>query len=503
MKNTRIMGLGLLDRPHGRILVAGLITAFIALVARSNFILDPAWSVDSYSNWNDWPGIDLFLRQGRIGQYLLIEALEAFGFDRNSSAGVLQGVGVALFALSAPFMFAAFSRREMLPIFPLVIAGSLFVLHPFQAEILTFPEASFFPAFACALGIVSVTLVATYHRLWWLGSMILLAALSIYQLALNYVCVMVLFGLLSAWVEAEGKAEIFWRKDMLCPFVSSALMISIGLALYLLSNKLIILTMNADQDGRAQLLGFADIGTRVGQVASLSREILRTPFLLDLPVASLLLWAAVACGWLILLAKVVLTRTRNMAIPLSLILLIPIAAMGVVLVGSTWWPVPRVLGGVVLIMAFGVYLALTLQAPTILRRWATVLAFFTILASVSVSYRIHADQIQVNDHDRYLARVIYQRLIETDGYSEALPAVIVNTRMRWTHPAGVKTVKGDMNISAFAVSWSIPGLFSVSTGRVLNFKNPDGQDEEMCKSLPAWPSPDAIAVLPDRALVCI
>ena len=102
---------------------------------------------------------------------------------------------------------------------------------------------------------------------------------------------------------------------------------------------------------KRQLLSTADIGTRIDQVIALSLEILRTPFLLDLPLASLMLWIAVATGWLILIAGIVRTRKSGMAIPLSLIPMIPIAAMGVVLVGATWWPVPRVLGGVVLFLS--------------------------------------------------------------------------------------------------------------------------------------------------------
>lgn len=503
MKNTRIPGLGLPDRPLGRVFAAGLLTALIALVARSNFILQPAWSVDSYNNWLGWPGLDLFVQQGRVGQYLMIAALESFGFDRNSSASVLQGLGVAIFALIAPFMLAAFSRQERLPILPLVIAASLFVLHPFQAEILTFPEASFFPAVACALGVASITLVAHNQRLWWLGSLLLLAALSIYQLVLNYACIMVLFGLVLAWVEASTKTGSFREKDAVRPFASSALTISAALFLYLLGNKVITFTLKADQEGRAQLIGIADLEIRVDQVVSLAQELLRMPLLIDLPIPSILLWATVVFGWAFFLLKVVRNRTVSMVVPLSVLPMIALASLGVVLVGSTWWPVPRVLGGVTLVMACGMHLALTLPTPKWLRRGVIVTSLLVITTSIAVSHRIHADQLQVNSHDRYLAQLIYQRLIETQGFSEELPLVITNTRMLWTHPVAVRTVKGDLNISAFSVPWSTAGLFALSTGRRLDFKNPDEQDEEMCTALAPWPSPEAVVVLPDKALICL
>lgn len=486
-----------------RLLMVSAVIFVVTFAARHPYVLSPAWSFDSYNNWLEWPSAALFLQQGRPGQFALLEVLKALGVERNAAAGLLQGLGLLALAATTPLLFASFAdRAQKLSFAGLAAAGSIFMLHPFQAEILTFAEASFFASLASALCIAGVAYVARRPTHWSIGALVIAASLSVYQLAINYACMMLIFGVVLSILDRERHEPL--AASFRRPLYGCAALVS-GTLIYFVSAKLISAALGIAPEGRAQLISIELLPQRATEALALIQEIAARPLFLDLPAPAYGLLIGAGVGWI---AAIVAGFRRGIVTGILASAAVPaliVASVGIVLVGASWWPVPRVLGGVVLFFAMGIYL-LVATAPAGPWRWSTLLLVLPVLlASSVVGYRIHADQVQVNQHDRFLAQVIYQRLIETPGYKETTPLVIVNQRMRWSHPVSVHTVKGkgDMNMSAFQVSWATRGLFALSTGRALAFATPTDEDLARCENSPPWPDRGAILVSEARAVVCL
>lgn len=480
---------------------ASLAVIALTVVLRLPFLIDPGWSVDSYSNWTRWPDATLFMQQGRPGQYLMVQLFEAFGIDRNASAGLLQGLGVVLLAAAAPLLFLGSGRiSERKSILALTLGGVLFTTHPFQAEILTFPEASFFASFASALGIAGIAIAAHRRALWWVGALLFAAALSVYQLVINYAAMMIVFGAVLALHDKHVSEPL--SRALRGP-LHGVLAFATGLVLYLASTSVASKLSGVARDGRAQLIGVDQIAERASQFHVALVDILRHPLIIDLPPAELLLALCVVAGWLMLVASCFRRSGVAGFVALASLPALVLASFGIVLAGANWWPVARVLGGTTLFMSMGLFALVIGMQQGLPRRLTASLGGIVIVSASLVGFRIHADQEQVNQHDRFLAKAIYQRLIEKPGFEESMPIALVNLRMRWTHPIGVKTVKGDMNISAFSTSWSPPGLFALATGRKLNFAAPAEDDSIRCEAAKPWPSTEAIILERGRAIVCL
>jgi hypothetical protein len=484
-----------------RIAASGAIVMVIALMARYPFVLAPGWSVDSYANWMGWPGRDFFIAQGRPGQYLMVGLLNALGFERNASAGLLSGIGLAMFAFVSPLLLAAFCRDSVPSIPALVLASLVFVLHPFQAEILTFPEAAFFPNFATSMGIVAIALVARRPKLWWLGAAMLALALSIYQLVLNYACMMVLIGVIT--VALQRPAAAGGRVGDLRSSLASISAIAISVLCYAAIAAGLSRAYGVRNDGRGDLLAVSDVMKRVTEVNSLVGEIISKPLLIELPTASLLTNLVVTLGVAIVVLCALKKPVHVAVVAMLAVLALPVAALGIILAGATWWPMPRVLGGFALLVGASTYVVLAASRLRPLRYGAVAVVVGILMASMSIGYRVHADQAMVNEHDRFLARSIYTRLMQTDGYDEETRLVVVNRGMMWTHPVGVATLKGDMNVSAFSVYGAIPNLFSVATGRRLRFDHPIEEELTECGSKSVWPSEEAVIIKSDRVVLCL
>jgi len=474
------------------------------LLARLPFLLAPGLSIDSYTNLDGWPSMERFISQGRFGQYLVLQGLESIGVNPAAFATLLQGVGLAAFAFSAPLFFSAFGRADaQLRKFVIAVPSLLLVLHPFQAEILTFSEASFTALLAVALGIFSVFLAARIPRLWWLACAILIMAISMYQVVLNYVCLMFAFGALVECVNSDGKLR--GNVARYRPLMVSFGMIFLALVLYLLINKALIAAFDVPVDGRGQTLPFDQFKTRWIDVYGLSKWLIDNPLFLEVSkFVRLAFWAIVIGGWGVLVLR--LLKNWSAATPLALLIIfaLPVLGLGVVLVGVSWWPVPRVLGGIVAIFAMGLYwLCASVQA-----RWSkagvTVLAGTFLLAAVAIGHRIHSDQVQLNTFDGFLAGKIYDELRGVDGFNEQMPVAVVNNRLKWSHPVNLPSTWMDMNISAYSVPAAVRARISLSTGRLLNIRQATESEVGICSKGPIWPENGFVSVQSGgSALVCL
>lgn len=485
-----------------RLLMACAITAMVTVLARLPFIVAPGMSTDSYAYLDGWPTWEQFAGQGRFGLYLVFSLFEALAIDPRTFGTLLQGLGIALFGFSAPLMFAAFSAQNQIRLLPLCLGGLVVTLHPYAAEMLTFAEASFTASVAAALGVVAIFVVARRPDRWWLSSLLLVAALSIYQLLVNYACLMILFGAIKIYLRTEKDAR--WTLAPYRRVILAIAVLGLSLVIYLALQKSILATLGIQQVGRAAFLPLDGVGARLGDLKTLTGFLWSRPLLVDYGVAArALLWLLALGGWVGVALSAVRRDAAHALLPLAVMALVPLAGIGVVAVGAVWWPVPRILGGVVVVWAMGIYWLAWLATGRTIRMLVGVAGGVLLLSMAAVGHRVHSDQKQLNVYDRALAQRVYTGLTQLDGYTDDTPTVIVNTRLMWAHPLRLATAYMDLNLTAFADKVALKGLLELSNGRRLQVVPPSEDDVRRCKDAPAWPEPGFATLREGKARVCL
>lgn len=486
-----------------RLLVACTVVVVLTVFARLPFVLTPGMSTDSYAYLQGWPTLDQLASQGRFGQYLVFQAFGWLAVDPLAFATLLQGVGIAVFAFCSPLLFSAFASAEQNRLVPVCLAALVVNLHPYSAEILTFSEASFTALLASAMGISAAFLVSKRPRWWCVAGILLVAALSMYQLLVNYIGLMVLFGFLQTYLRVGSVSRSAWAEYK--PLLRLVMVTSAAVVLYALLHKAVVVTLGITEVGRASILPFDRLWARFNEFQSLAGFLWERPLLVTYGAAAkLLLWGMAGAGWLLLVIRLMRRPRLGMLASVIAVLLIPLASVGVVAVGAVWWPAPRVLGGVVAAWAMGVYWLAWYLNGKLGRVLVVGAGGALLLAFTAVGHRIHSDQQQLNALDRLLAQRVYAELILLNGFNDQTPVVVVNRRLSWAHPLTLSTAWMDLNLTAFADKRAISGLLQMSNGRTLNIVPAAAADNEQCAAQPAWPDRDFATVrAAGDVLVCI
>ena len=479
------------------------IVAVLTVFARMPYVLSPGMSTDSYAYLQGWPTLEQLAGQGRFGQYLVLQVLGWFAVDPLAFATVLQGVGVAVFAFCSPLLFSSFASAQQIRVAPLCIAALFVTLHPYSAEILTFSEASFTALLASAIGISAAFLTSRYPRWSWLAGLSLVAALSMYQLLVNYIGLMVLFGFFQTYLRVGSVGRSAWKEY--APLLRVAMVTAGAIFAYLLLHKTLVAVLAAAEVGRASLLSLDKITARFNEFQSLGSFLWERPLLVTYgPVSKMLLWGMAGGGWALLVMRLLHRPKLEVSVPLIAVLLVPLASIGIVAVGSVWWPAPRVLGGVVVAWAMGVYWLAWFLNGKLGRLMVAATGCVLLLGFTAVGHRVHSDQLQLNAMDRLLAQRVYTELITLEGFNDQSPVVVVNRRLSWAHPLTLPTAWMDLNLTAFADKRAIGGLLQMSNGRTLNVVPATSADNEECANQPSWPDRDfATLRTTGEVLVCL
>lgn len=495
------IGCGKVSRNH--LVQIILAVAFATLLARLPFILNPGHSIDSDFHVRGFMAFEQLLAQGRLGQYLVLITGKSLGLDPWSFATMFQGVGILLFAIGVTLIFVTFAPPGPLPRVAVAFASLVVTLHPYSAEILTFAQASFTSLLGVAIGIGAVFLVARRPHWFLLGVVGLVMALSLYQLVLNYIAVLLVLGALQLLLRDHPAGAL--SPERYRPLLAPVLMVVAGLACYLTLYRLFLVVFGQAASDRGELLSLAQIGLRVGELRQLTAFLWDRPLLVvDAPMARLLIWGACIAGWTALLAWTVRRQPRKAPICALVLAALPWAGLGVVGIGSVWWPVPRVLGGVVVVWAAGIYwLFVSLRKP-LPRRIAAAAVGLLLLGEAAIGHRIHSEQMLVNGFDRVLAVEIFRSLNQHPAYSSGVPVAIVNRNMRWAHALPLATTYYDMNMTAFAQMPSAAGVLEMTVGHTVVLIAPTHEHERVCDHLPAWPSAGFTSVTTSgEAVVCL
>ena len=447
--------------------VVALIALAVSLVARGLALL-PAYAIDDYAYLvaDDQPhSLGTALAQGRPGAVLLREMLRRLDALPPNS-GQLGSIILTLVLVWVGILVCRMWRIERLPVLS-GLAVLFICLHPYQAEIFTFRVAVFTLAVALGLAFYGISTCFHSRRAQIAAILMVAAAVLTYQVVLNYLAMALLFSLVFHVARQCGIGEPVTADQMRIGRVlrSQLLTLASAVACAALVTFAVPLLFGVALGQRTALLNVSGAGTR----AVLALKQLYVMFALGEPVLP------IATKWLLVLtplaalavtafrspagAKKALSSQRSLPFVLAIAGGLP-ATLGVVLFLREWWPVPRVCAQVSIFWA-GMFALVFLAVPPLSRRLMLVLAGFIVLSFVGTNNHIFQDQIRVNLRDIAKANRIISRLEAMPDFTQIAGVVLVGGQ--WGHLSPLKTVQGDMNVSALFAEWSkLPLLNEVS-----------------------------------------
>lgn len=456
--------------------------------------------------------IDLFLSQGRFiaaGVAYAIHSLGVHLTDTYVAFGLLAiSLHAALVVSILRFVGAdRFAGAGLI--------GMLMVVHPYGAEILTFKVALPYYCLALLFSILVLEIVKanpTSLRARVYAVACALGVVFTYQIFLNYFAVVIVFTwLFGKVVNVDRETEGAGQSPQFDRAKSLAIVSLFSVVVFMLAMKALKTLELVFPTGRSELIQSSELPQRVEEIVSLwSRMFFEgepiMPGWLKLVTLALLSLSLSALILFYLFNKQNRPgRWNGIVFILAILLLVPLS-VGMTLPFKDWWPVPRVLSHVAVIIGLVFMLSdlcLRGQAKRYLG-WVNYTGrILLVFGFVLLSNQIFEDQRRINDWDRSMATRLISRL-EMDPHFNKVVYLHVSGGW-WAYPAGIKTVQGDLNTSAFNVPWSKMHLIGASTGYGFSQALGDraARGEEYCSSAPAWPAAESTMVFDDLAIVCL
>jgi hypothetical protein len=395
------------------------------------------------------------------------------------------------------------------------LVGAIMIAHPYLAEALTFREG--LPGYCVALifSIMALEMAAKRPATWRTRVFSLLATVAMlltYQVFLNYFAVAIIFAFIFGQVlhnkngQSLATNNVYRERAITLTVVSSISAIAFVSIIWL--TKALGLTTLA---GRVNLVAFDKIPERIEQISSSLMRIYWSaepvfPGWLKTLVALMLVLSVVIIFRYLLTEKSKENYIRNGFFTfLALLLLIPVS-LGVIVPLVDWWPVPRVVAHVAIIIGLIFLVAdscMQDSGSSFLKSTIFLLRIVVLVGFVFISNQILADQQRINQWDKMMANRIISRLEMHPDFSN-VKFVHINGGS-WDFPAKLRTIQGDMNVSAFYPAWSKVPLLSEVSG--YKFEKATGSKaavgEAYCATRQPWPHAESITVDDDMAIICL
>jgi hypothetical protein len=274
--------------------------------------------------------------------------------------------------------------------------------------------------------------------------------------------------------------------------------------LYLVSTRLVPRFFHIALDERTRFAWPPDLADK----AHALEKAFRMAFLplpgLTTPVASTL--QAVVLITAAAAVIVTIRRRRGVGMALASVALLAAAALCAVvppIAIKEIWLAPRVLSPFSIFIA-GVAMLGWRSARTAWVHHLVMIAMVPLwIAYIGTSNRILYDQRRVNLWDAQEANRILARLELDPRFGAVRALALMNGK--WGRGQALSTMRGDMNVSAFAVSWSKPGLMAQATGDRFDSASDEQRQtaEKYCATAEAWPAAASVTIAGDLGIVCL
>lgn len=469
-------------------------------------------SVDDYpfslgaSEWS--PGH--FLSQGRFFGALVSYLIDAIGVNLNDTYFSMALLVIALQAALAVSVMRLLGYKSLMSG---VIIGGLIALHPYNAEFLTFKHILPVYALALVFTIGAIELLQIRTRGIYANISIvtaILAALMTYQAALNYILVAAYGCLLMSFVStSQGSQSSLDSRNLRA---SGWLLIFLSFLATLLFFGSLLLVKNLglveNLTGRASLIGSSEVSVRVNQILTTLDFVFLKPEPV-FPISLKLIYFSLSLVSVALIVLGILRYRRGLfttCFGLVLLVIIPFLSLGIIIPLNEWWPVPRVIAhgsllfGLIILVAERSVAQASFNAGKLIFIFA---GYSLILGFIFVNNQIFADQQTIAQWDRFKANRIVSQLENNPDFHN-IKRLYVNGGV-WGYPVTLRTLQGDMNISAFFPPWSKRPLILESSG--YKFGRPSSDDiktgVELCLDREVWPGQNSVFVHGELAIVCL
>ena len=490
------------------------IVVFIAAVLSKGAVIFRGYAVDDYVfiSGIDDGNLVHFLTLGRYIQAAIALLVDAFGSNLNDLYFLL---GIVTLFLQAGFVVSIlrFVGMEDLPAAGLV--GSIMVAHPYLAEALTFREG--LPGYSVAMifSIFALEMAAKRPATWQTrvsSGLATFALLLTYQVFLNYFAVAIAFAFIfrdvlkNRVVQAAPNNNIYLERAVTLTVVSTISALAFVLVVWLTRA-----TGLATLDGRTKFIQFDQIPERMEQISTALVRIYwdAEPVFPGLPKTLVALMLVISVVTIIRhLVKVNIGKDsiiNSFFAFLALAIVVPMS-LGVIIPLGEWWPVPRVIAHVAIItglLFLGADLCVGEHNSRFLRSTIFVSRFVVLVGFIFLSNQIFADQQRINQWDRMEANRIISRLEMLPNFSDIRYVYV--KKGSWGYPATLRTIQGDMNISAYAKEYASVQLLTEVSG--YRFEKATGlratEGEKYCEAKRPWPHGESVTIEDDMAIICL
>jgi hypothetical protein len=491
-----------------------LLTAWLILVlACKGVFLAGGYSVDDYSFASGDNLSGLIYGQGRYLQAALHAVIQWANLnvvDLSPVTGAAALVSnIVLVCAVLRFLSVDVSCRYFFG------AGAIMLTHPYTAEIYTWRVAM--PAYCVTLLSMAASLElirANSSIRTTIGSAcIVVAGLFTYQIALNYLVTVLFFSFAITWfLWLSGKSSPR-RGAHMARSLRLGRVLLVSVSVYVFSAWLLGNVMHIAQDERSKLINVSEFGSRCHEICEAILAVY---------------WRgeAILPRWLKVMQFAVITVSsisifgcvrqrqspaKQMAyfglIFLTYVLTLPLT-LGVIIFFRGWWPVPRVLSHVSLIIGISYWLTIYIKISCQRRLYAFSLisravgcAF--VIGSIGVHLCIFADQYRINAWDSAMGNRIVARIENLPRFPDVRSVHVVNSFYRY--PSGPKCLQGDMNISSLGLSGLNTYVLNLISGYKWEKASAQEQHraEGLCRLANKWPASDSVFTSENVAIVCL
>ena len=472
--------------------VSLLLVFGLVILAKGPAFLSPLYSVDAWiaataADENRYlSDINLVLSQYRFGLAGLFLFSRLFEYSAAPVAFNSVLLACGMLTIASLFSYLTIDREGRRT--PYLIFAALFCLHPFTVEIFTFVDVALFACLSLVLGQLGTFIIydGTSRREWVGGAVLIIAALSIYQITLHYIFITVLFASVAALM----------RGGSLQPALRAMLGIVVSAAVCLLVAKSINAALQIPSEARGSLISLYEVPDRI--------QALRDALPRLVPVAATSIGTFALAVALSVTLRAVSIRSGISALLLAILALGAAVCWiaGLSIVGKTLWLVPRTLSAIAVFLGAAVAVG-WIAGGQVVKGVLVSLTSLLVFGYIASNNRILYDQWRVNKWDAQQANRILARLETFPEFPQMKRLAVQGGFTRY--PARLPTAFADLNMSSFA-----PGLFrnyTIQQTTGYKFLPPTRAQEALandyCKTAPRWPASQSVTIIGVLGIVCL
>jgi hypothetical protein len=355
---------------------------------------------------------------------------------------------------------------------PVIVAVGF--IHIFCSEIMTFKfglmvNIGFSLLYLIAFGSWYISKAFNWKFLLAIVGIIL--ALASYQVIINVLLVITLAGFLieiNQISREKGTLNLNYLKNS--EYTYKLLAIIIGTIAYYFLNKLVLIFFDVSISNRSSFLPISKLSERISEIATVFKMVLYDGNAFLIPHATKLLTLTIIILALLTGIRNILWQQKSLLwclifVTLFLATLLSTAFASLTL--ETWWMVPRMLTGYSFFIMMCFIIVLTSYQLKLVKILGMVFLSAASFSFISVNHNIANDQAYLNQLDRNKAQRLIVDLEKIDSF-KTKKTFIYQRPNCWANEYHIKTMYGDMNMSAFCTSWSKYELMQFVAGYPLN-----------------------------------